>query len=50
MLRWWSKAVNRSCFLSFADFRTPSNPWGSVSVSKETSVGETASLDSDCPW
>src|ERR1035437_2855622 len=27
-LRWWSKAVNRSCFLSFAAFRTPSNPWG----------------------
>ena len=27
MLRWWSKAVNRSCFLSLAAFPTPSNPW-----------------------
>jgi hypothetical protein len=27
MLRWWSKAVNRSCFLSLAAFRTPSSPW-----------------------
>ena len=26
-LGWWSKALNRSCFLSFAAFRTPSNPW-----------------------
>ena len=26
-LRWWSKAVNRSCFLSLAACRTPSNPW-----------------------
>ena len=25
-VRWWSKAVNRSCFLSFAAFRTPFNP------------------------
>src|ERR1039458_9445444 len=27
MLRWWSKAVNRSCFLFLAACRTPSNPW-----------------------
>src|SRR6202011_2158823 len=27
MFRWWSKAVNRSCFLSLAAFRTPSSPW-----------------------
>src|SRR6266849_4606978 len=26
-LRWWSRAVNRSCFLSFATCRTPFNPW-----------------------
>jgi hypothetical protein len=25
--RWWSRAVNRSCFLSFAACRTPCNPW-----------------------
>jgi hypothetical protein len=24
---WWSKAVNRSCFLSVAACRTPRNPW-----------------------
>src|SRR5437763_14622288 len=27
MLRWWSKAVNRSCFLTDAARRTPFNPW-----------------------
>jgi hypothetical protein len=27
MLRWWSKAVNRYCFLPLAAFRTPSSPW-----------------------
>ena len=26
-MRWWSKAVNRSCFLSLAACRTPLNPW-----------------------
>ena len=26
-VRWWSRAVNRSCFLSFAACRTPFNPW-----------------------
>src|ERR1700722_5531451 len=24
---WWSKGVNRSCFLSFAACRTPCSPW-----------------------
>jgi hypothetical protein len=27
IVRWWSKAVNLSCFLSVAAFRTPRNPW-----------------------
>src|ERR1700758_1299661 len=27
MLTWWSRAVNRSCLLSLAAFRTPRNPW-----------------------
>jgi len=27
MLTWWSNAVNRYCFFTFATSRTPRNPW-----------------------